>query len=121
VRALVTSQHQAANPAQQPLMTDEDALATVTRNAAGALGLERMGVLRKGYQADIMLIDARRLDVGPVMAATAVGAVLAAPAAAISHLMLGGRWRKYDGRLTGVDVDRMLDDVIAAIQRITTR
>jgi cytosine/adenosine deaminase-related metal-dependent hydrolase len=121
VRALMTAQHQTATPAQQPLMTDEDALATVTRNAAVALGLERMGVLRMGYQADIMLIDARRLDVGPVMAATAVGAVLAAPAAAISHLMLGGRWRKYDGRLTGVDVDRMLDDVIAAIQRITTR
>jgi cytosine/adenosine deaminase-related metal-dependent hydrolase len=121
VRALVTSQHQAANPAQQPLMTDEDALATVTRNAAVALGLERMGVLRKGYQADVMVIDARRLDVSPVMAATAVGAVLAAPAAAISHVMLGGKWRKYDGRLVGVDVDRMLDDVMAAAQRVTAR
>jgi 5-methylthioadenosine/S-adenosylhomocysteine deaminase len=121
VRALMTAQHQSATAAQQPLMTDADALATVTRNAAAALGLDRMGVLRKGYQADIMLIDARRLDVGPVMAATAVGAVLAAPAAAITHLMLGGRWRKYDGRLLGVDVDRLLDDVTAAIQRIITR
>ena len=121
VRALMTAQHQSATAAQQPLMTDADALATVTRNAAAALGLERMGVLRKGYQADVMLIDARRLDVGPVMAPTAVGAVLAAPPAAISHLMLGGRWRKYDGRLLGVDVDRLLDDVTAAIQRITAR
>jgi hypothetical protein len=119
VQALVTSQQQAAGPAHQPLMTDQDALATVTRNAAAALGLERMGVLRKGYQADIMLIDARRLDVGPVVPATAVGAVLAAPAAAITHLMLGGRWRKYDGRLIGVDVDAVLDEVTAVIQRIT--
>jgi hypothetical protein len=55
------------------------------------------------------------------MAATAVGAVLAAPAAAISHVMLGGKWRKYDGRLVGVDVDRMLDDVMAAAQRVTAR
>jgi hypothetical protein len=68
-----------------------------------------------------MVIDARRLDVSPVMAATAVGAVLAAPAAAISHVMLGGKWRKYDGRLVGVDVDRMLDDVMAAAQRVTAR
>jgi cytosine/adenosine deaminase-related metal-dependent hydrolase len=80
-----------------------------------------MGALRKGYQADLMIIDTRRLDMFPVMGATAVGAVLAAPPAAITHLMLGGRWRKYDGRLVGVNVDRLLDDVLGAAQRITAK
>ncbi len=119
VKALMTSSQQAAAAVGQALMCDADALATVTRNGAAALGLARMGSLKKGNQADVMLIDAQRLDIGPVTPATAIGAVLNAPAAAISHVMLGGRWRKVDGRLVGVDVNRLLGDMATAAERIT--
>ena len=119
VRALVTSSQAAASTTGASLMCDADALATVTRNAAAALGLERMGSLAKGYQADIMLVDAKRLDIGPVTPATAIGALIAAPADAVTHVMLGGRWRKFDGRLIGVDVNKLLGDMATAAERIT--
>ena len=75
-----------------------EALAWATIHGARALGLERrVGSIEVGKQADLVVIDARLLNLSPVH--DPVTAALQASLANIEAVMIAGEWRKRDGRL----------------------
>ena len=82
-----------------------EALAWVTVEGARMLGqLHRIGSLKAGKQADLVLIRADALNMQPVHDAVA-SVVFQASLANIDSVMVAGRWKKRDGRLLGVDLE----------------
>jgi cytosine/adenosine deaminase-related metal-dependent hydrolase len=78
------------------------ALAWATTEGARAAGLsDRVGRLRPGMQADVAVIDTRRLSLWS--AHDPVATALRAGAGDIEAVMIAGRWRKRDHRLLDVD------------------
>ena len=85
-------------------MTSREALSWVTRRGAEALGLQdRIGHLAPGMQADLVLIDARALNLWP--SHDPVSTVLQASLANVEAVMIAGSWRKRAGKLLHPDVD----------------
>ena len=81
-----------------------EALAWVTVEGARMLGqLHRIGSLKAGKQADLVLIRADALNMQPVHDAVA-SVVFQASLANIDSVMVAGRWKKREGRLLGVDL-----------------
>jgi len=81
-----------------------EALSWVTVEGARMLRqLDRIGTLKSGKQADLVLIDARPLNMQPVHDAVA-SVVFQASLANIHSVMVAGQWKKRDGRLLGVDL-----------------
>ena len=95
-----------------------DALTWATLGGARALGLEdRIGSLEPGKQADLIVIDARRLNLWPVHDAYATA--LQSHAANIEAVMIGGQWRKRGGKLLNADEDHLLERLSSSAQRIS--
>jgi len=93
-------------------ITAAEALAWVTVEGARMLRQsDRLGSLAAGKQADLVLIDARALNMQPVHDPVAA-VVFQASLANIDSVMVAGRWRKRHGQLVGVD----LAPKIAALQ-----
>ncbi len=81
-----------------------EALSWVTVEGALMLGqLHRIGTLRAGKQADLVLIRADALNMQPVHDAVA-SVVFQASLTNIDSVMVAGRWKKREGRLLGVDL-----------------
>jgi 5-methylthioadenosine/S-adenosylhomocysteine deaminase len=95
-----------------------DALRWATANGAHALGLEdRIGSLSVGKQADVIVIGGRRLNLVPM--ADPVGCLVTqAKAANVQHVLVAGRFRKRDGVLVGVDLDRAIGLAENACERV---
>jgi cytosine/adenosine deaminase-related metal-dependent hydrolase len=88
--------------------TSKQALSWATVHGARALGLaDRVGHLAPGMQADLVVIDARALNLWP--AHDPIAAALQASIANIEAVMIAGRWRKRDYRLVGTDIDEVKD------------
>jgi 5-methylthioadenosine/S-adenosylhomocysteine deaminase len=83
-----------------------DALEWGTINGAIAMGLDsRIGSLRPGKDADIVVIGGRRLNMTPM--ANPVGTIVTqANPSNVEHVLVGGRFVKRDGALVGFDLDR---------------
>ena len=76
-----------------------DALAWATIEGARMLCMEdRIGSIAPGKQADLVLIDARALNMQPVHDPVAA-VVMQTSLANIDSVMVAGRWRKRSGRL----------------------
>jgi 5-methylthioadenosine/S-adenosylhomocysteine deaminase len=80
------------------------ALSWATVEGARALGLtDRVGRLEPGMQADLVVIDARALNLWP--AHDPIAAALHASLANIEAVMIAGVWRKRGHALVDVDLD----------------
>ena len=99
-------------------LTVRDALRWGTANGAHAMGLEkRIGSLKPGKQADVIVIGGRRLNVVPM--ADPVGCLVAqANASNVQHVLVAGRFVKRDGELVGVDLDRAVSLARDASERV---
>jgi formiminoglutamate deiminase len=91
-------------------------LTAATAGGAESLGWPDAGRLEPGALADLTVVD---LD-GPTMAGAAPGhlvegAVFAATAADVRHVMVGGRWIVRDGEHTRLRVGESLRTTIAAV------
>jgi 5-methylthioadenosine/S-adenosylhomocysteine deaminase len=89
--------------ATQHATQTRDALQWATLGGAKAIGLERkVGTLAPGKQADIVMIDARGMNIFPALPGgdPAHAIVMYAETADIEHVMIAGRFAKRDGRLT---------------------
>ncbi|MEJ3747262.1 amidohydrolase family protein [Actinomycetes bacterium KLBMP 9797] len=88
------------------LLTARQMLEMATRNGAHVAGLEdRTGSLTPGKQADIVLIDARAINMVPLHdAVTAV--TLCADVSNVDAVLVAGQFRKRDGKLLA-DVARV--------------
>jgi cytosine/adenosine deaminase-related metal-dependent hydrolase len=64
---------------------------------------DRAGRIEPGLQADLVVIDARALNLWP--AHDPIAAALHASVADIEAVMIAGRWRKRDHSLIEADLD----------------
>ncbi|BBX92106.1 amidohydrolase family protein [Mycolicibacterium boenickei] len=91
-------------------LTSKQALSWATVHGARALGLaDRVGHLAPGMQADLVVIDARALNLWP--AHDPVTAALHASIANIEAVMVAGRWRKRHHTLVDTDIDDVKDQL----------
>ncbi|GAA3091469.1 amidohydrolase family protein [Nonomuraea salmonea] len=97
-----------------PLLTVRDVLRYATVNGAGHLGLaDRTGTLTPGKQADIVLLDATALNVAPLNSVP--GAVVTLmDRGNVETVIVGGRIRKWRGRLLGADLPRLRAELEAS-------
>jgi cytosine/adenosine deaminase-related metal-dependent hydrolase len=87
-----------------PSVTSKQALSWATVEGARAMGLgDRAGRIEPGLQADLVVIDARALNLWP--AHDPIAAALHASVADIEAVMIAGRWRKRDHSLIEADLD----------------
>jgi cytosine/adenosine deaminase-related metal-dependent hydrolase len=101
-------------------VTAKQALSWATIEGARALGLaDHIGQIAPGMYADLVVIDARALNLWPVHDAAA--AALYAHPGNIEDVMVGGVWRKRDGRLTHRRLDAVKDDLHDSGQRLARR
>jgi 5-methylthioadenosine/S-adenosylhomocysteine deaminase len=71
---------------------------------AKALGLaDRTGSLRKGKRADVIMVGTREVNIGPFT------------------VLIDGRILKRNGKLTAIDVGKLMDEASAATQAIKQR
>ncbi len=92
----------------KPTVSSKQALEWVTVEGARALGLaDRVGRIDIGMQADLVIIDARMLNLWP--AHDPVAAALHASIANIEAVMVAGAWRKRDHALIYAGLDNAKD------------
>jgi len=92
-----------------PSLTHRDVLEFATVDGAKACALDhKVGTLTPGKQADIILIRTDRVNVAPVVDPVAT-VVIAADTSNVDTVFVGGRILKQDGRLTRIDLPRLLD------------
>ncbi|MFY2640363.1 amidohydrolase family protein [Achromobacter insuavis] len=92
----------------------EAVLRAATVNGARAAGLEdQAGTLTPGKQADIIMVRTQGVAVFPV--SNAIGTIVqAVERADVDTVMVAGQLRKRAGRLLGVDLARLQDEVTAS-------
>jgi len=90
-------------PAAAPLTT-RDVLRYATMNGAKALGLaDKVGSLTPGKEADIIILDATRINVAPLNHVP--GAVVSLmDRTNVETVIVAGKVRKWQGRLLDVDL-----------------
>ena len=104
---------------ERPSVTAREALSWITVRGAEALGLaDRVGSLAPGKQADLVVLDARRLNLAPVH--DPVASVLQASLANIEAVMVAGQWRKRNFRLLRSDLDAIQSALARSGERIVT-
>jgi 5-methylthioadenosine/S-adenosylhomocysteine deaminase len=88
-----------------PLLTTRDVLRFATMNGAKALRLEgKTGSLAPGKEADIIILDATRLNVAPLNQVP--GAVVSLmDRTNVETVIVAGKVRKWKGQLLDVDLD----------------
>lgn len=98
-------------------ISSKQALSWATVDGARALGLtDRVGRLEPGMQADLVVIDARALNLWP--AHDPIATVLHASLANIEAVMIGGRWRKRDHSLVDDDLDEIRGRLFESGERL---
>ena len=95
-----------------------EALSWVTTRGAKMLRMEdRIGSLTPGKQADLVLIDARQINMHPVH--DPVGSVVMQTSLAnVDSVMIAGQWKKRAGKLLFADVAQRQDDLAHSGDRI---
>jgi 5-methylthioadenosine/S-adenosylhomocysteine deaminase len=90
-----------------PLLTTRDALRYATLNGAKALRLDsKTGSLTPGKEADIIILDATRINVAPLNQVP--GAVVSLmDRTNVETVIVAGKVRKWKGRLLDADLDRL--------------
>jgi len=114
-RAVVNGEALAQRRIVDPLpLTSRDVLDFATLQGARASGLDaKTGSITPGKAADIVLVDTKRLNLIPMN--NPYGAIVeGAHAGNVDSVFVGGRARKRDGRLIGVDVPLLRRRVDAA-------
>jgi cytosine/adenosine deaminase-related metal-dependent hydrolase len=94
-------------------------LATI--EGAKALGLaERTGSLKKGKRADVIMVNTREVNIGP-FTEPAYMLVDSAQASNVDTVLVDGRILKRNGKLTAIDVGKLMEEASAASQSIKQR
>lgn len=103
------------------MITAREVLEAAAVEGARANGLlDRTGTLSVGKQADIVMLDARRIHVGPMN--DPIGLVATAmDTSHVDSVMVAGEFRRRDGTLVGVDVERVLTEAEASRDAVLGR
>jgi 5-methylthioadenosine/S-adenosylhomocysteine deaminase len=94
-------------PGTPPLLTTRDVLRYATINGAKALGLDaKVGSLTPGKEADIIILDASRINVAPLNHVP--GAVVSLmDRTNVETVIVAGKIRKWQGHLLDADLPRL--------------
>ena len=94
-------------PTLPPLLTTRDVLRYATMNGAKALRLDsKVGSLTPGKEADIIILDATKINVAPLNQVP--GAVVSLmDRTNVETVIVAGKVRKWKGQLLDVDLDRL--------------
>jgi cytosine/adenosine deaminase-related metal-dependent hydrolase len=97
-----------------PLLTTRDVLRYATMNGAKALRLDgKTGSLTPGKEADIIILDATKLNVAPLNQVP--GAVVSLMERSnVETVIVAGKIRKWKGRLLGFNIDRLRQELEAS-------
>ena len=121
-RALDNADYRAAHAAIPDTSTVpvREALSWITIRGAQMLRMQdRIGSLAPGKQADLVLIDARALNMHPVHDAVA-SVVMQTSLANIDSVMIAGRWKKRHGKLLYNGLAQRQSALAASADRILT-
>ncbi|MBO0759596.1 MAG: amidohydrolase family protein, partial [Bradyrhizobiaceae bacterium] len=101
-------------PGTPPLLITRDVLRYATMNGAKALRLDdKVGSLTPGKEADIIILDATRLNVTPLNHVP--GAVVSLmDRTNVETVIVAGKIRKWQGQLLGVDLQRLSQQLQAS-------
>jgi len=90
-----------------PLLTTRDVLRYATMNGAKALRLDKkVGSLTPGKEADIIILDATKINVAPLNQVP--GAVVSLmDRTNVETVIVAGQVRKWKHQLVGVDIDHL--------------
>ena len=99
------------DPSLPPLLTTRDVLRYATMNGAKALRLDgKVGSLKPGKEADIIMLDAQALNVAPLNHVP--GAVVSLmDRTNVETVIVAGKIRKWKGKLVNVNVDKLRNDL----------
>jgi cytosine/adenosine deaminase-related metal-dependent hydrolase len=102
------------SPSLPPLLTTRDVLRYATINGAKGLRLaSKVGSLTPGKEADIIILDATRLNVAPLNQVP--GAVVSLmDRTNVETVIVAGKVRKWKGRLLDVDLDSLRSQLVAS-------
>ncbi len=118
-RALLNEEFIAgATGAIPKLLTCEEVLSMATIAGARAAHLgDKVGSLSPGKEADIIVLDATRINTIPLN--NAPGAVVTLmDTSNVRHVMIAGEFKKWDYKLVGVNEKKLRDDVENARDRM---
>lgn len=103
-----------------PTLTHEDVLRFATVAGAEGCGLtDKIGTLTPGKQADVVLLRADDINTFPIV--DPIGTVVAsADTSNIDTVLVGGQVRKRHGRLAGVDLAALREQVTRSRDHILT-
>ena len=109
-----TDQWPTPDPSLPPLLTTRDVLRYGTMNGAKALRLDnKVGSLTPGKEADIIILDATRINVAPLNHVP--GAVVSLmDRTNVETVIVAGKVRKWKGRLLGVDLPHLRQQIEAS-------
>jgi cytosine/adenosine deaminase-related metal-dependent hydrolase len=101
-------------PGTPSLLTTRDVLRYATMNGAKALRLDgKVGSLTPGKEADIIILDAQAINVAPLNHVP--GAVVSLmDRGNVETVLVAGKVRKWKGRLLGVDLPRLRQQLEAS-------
>jgi cytosine/adenosine deaminase-related metal-dependent hydrolase len=96
-------------------------LELATIEGAKALGLaDRTGSLKKGKRADIIMVNTRDVNIGP-FTDPAYMLVDSAQASNVDTVLVDGRILKRKGKLTTIDIGKLMEEASAASLGIRQR
>jgi 5-methylthioadenosine/S-adenosylhomocysteine deaminase len=106
-RALIHERRLAGEAEVPPLLTCDEVLRMATIAGARAAGLDhRVGSLTPGKEADIIMLDARRVNTMPMNNAPGTVVTLM-DTSNVRHVFVAGRPVKWQHRLVGVDLEAL--------------
>jgi 5-methylthioadenosine/S-adenosylhomocysteine deaminase len=98
----------------------QQVLRQATSEAAAILGLERVGQLREGWRADVILLRADDLNMAPLNVLDGQ-VVLAAQPSNVDTVFIDGVLRKRHGEMIGVDTRALVRDATRAVEALKKR
>jgi cytosine/adenosine deaminase-related metal-dependent hydrolase len=120
-RALANERYIAGLPNPPRLLGCSEVLRMATIAGARAAQLEgKVGSLTPGKEADIIVLDGRRINTMPMN--NAPGAVVTMmDTSNVRHVLIAGRPVKWDHELVGVDVDKLRREIEASRDAVLGR
>jgi 5-methylthioadenosine/S-adenosylhomocysteine deaminase len=120
-RSLLNERYLAMEPNLPPLLTCHQVLEMATIAGAAAARLDhKVGTLTPGKEADIIVLDARALSCVPMNNAPGT-VVTRMDTSNVKHVFIAGQLRKWDGKLVGVDEDRLRHKIEASRDAVLAR